>query len=88
MLILRSIKNALLEPSIEDVSRAGVLAKFPRIRDRNYKFMKSTGLISIFPLKVINKSHKYFSYPSMMEEAPLQKHVQLSGSPHLINNCW
>ena len=40
-IILRSIKKALLEPSIEDVSRAGILAKFPRIRDRNYKFMKS-----------------------------------------------
>ena len=40
-IILRSIKKTQLEPSIEDVSRAGVLAKFPGIRDRNYKFMKS-----------------------------------------------
>ena len=59
MHILRSIKKALLEPSIEDVSRAGVLAKFPRIRDRYYKFIKSGGLMRIFPLKVINKSHDY-----------------------------
>jgi hypothetical protein len=51
----RSIKKDLLEPSIEDVSRAGVLAKFPRIRDKNYKFRNHAPLLkyvqgSAFPL--------------------------------------